>query len=436
MFAVEVQRKIEDFREYGLSSYIPRDNKVHIVENCISTIIGARRVGKSYRLNQIIGDMLNSHQIESISNVCPLDFDNPILSSAKASELKVIQEVFFKISPEFSLKTPLLFLLDEIHKIDGWENFAIELSRNPNWKVFVSGSSSDLLSDSIAKELRGKSIKTILYPLSFKEFLKFKGISLPNFSTIGLAELSRFFEEYLKWGSFPAISKTHDMSRDVLLREYFDTMILKDIIQRYNVSKPKQCIELYKYLLSNMAKPYTIDSAYQHIKESGYPTSKDALKDYINWAEDSWLFFSAALFSDSLKEIERNYKKAYCIDWALANQNSPVWDGKYSRALENMVFIHLKQNFPKVRYYLTKSKREEIDFIVCDQFSKPQMLIQVCYDLSAKETLQREISPLARSCKYFGLKEAYIITMNQENVFDEDGVKIYAIPAYKWLLTF
>ena len=434
MFESEVQRKIEDFRELGLSPYIRRNNIVHIGESSVSTIIGARRAGKSCRLRQVVDDLINDKFIDSIEQVCMLDFDNPILAAAQAYELKKIQEVFFKVSPSFTIKTPLVFVLDEIHKIIGWEQYVIDLSRNPYWKVFVSGSSSKLLADDISTELRGKSIKTIIYPLTFREFLKFHGITEPKFSTKGAADLSRLFDSYLKWGSFPAIVNTNDMSKDVLLREYFDTMILKDIIQRYNVSKPKQCIQLYNYLVANISKPFTIDSAYSHIRQNGYPTSKDALKDYINWAEDSWFIFNMPIHTDSSKEIERNYKKVYCIDWALANQCSPVWDGKFSRALENVIYIHLRQKFPRIRYYLTKSKREEIDFIALNNNSTPQMLVQTCFDITSKETLAREISPITKTCSYFNIKEAFIITMNRTEFFTENGVKIYAVPAYKWLL--
>jgi predicted AAA+ superfamily ATPase len=290
-----------------------------------------------------------------------------------------------------------------------------------------------MLSQDIATELRGKAISTRLFPLSFAEFLSFKQ-SRYDPSTQGQAATRRLFDEYLAWGAYPAIANLDIYLREAILREYFDTMILKDIIQRYNVSKPRQCIQLCRYLLANISKPYTLQSAYRYLKQSGYATSKDAVRNYLEWSEDSWLLFSIPIFSDSLKEQERNYKKLYAIDWALANKNSPVWDGGQSRALENMVFLHLRRKWPRVNYYLTGKKRQEVDFIVADDHGDPVMALQVCLDISDKSTIQRELESLAVTAKYFNTKTNLVITYNQADDFCVDGIKIKAVPAWKWLL--
>ncbi|MCP4630848.1 MAG: ATP-binding protein [bacterium] len=184
--------------------------------------------------------------------------------------------------------------------------------------------------------------------------LKFKEFQYKTSSTKGQAEVRRLFDEYLKWGAYPALAYAAEYTKEALLREYFDTMILNDIIQRYNVSKPRQCIHLYHYLLSNISKAHTLQSAFRYLKQCGFSTSRDAVREYIHWAEDSWLLFMVSLFSGSLKEQERNYKKIYAIDWALAAKNSLIWDGSYSRPLENLVFIELYQKWHRVHYYLTK----------------------------------------------------------------------------------
>ena len=434
MIENEIRRKIEDFRELGLLDFIPRMNYVHEVKNSVSTIVGARRSGKSYRAKQIIFEAIKNKTIDSLNNVVYLDFDNPILEKAQSSDLQLIQHVLFKITPSITLKTPLIFVLDELHKIDGWEQYVIELSRNPFWKVYVTGSSSKLLVEDIATELRGKSISSIMYPLTFTEYLKFCNHKEISFSTKGNAELLRHFDNYLEFGSFPAIPETNERTKELLLRDYFNTMLLKDIIQRHNVSKPNQCTSLYKYLISCISKSYTIQSAYNHIRQSGMSTNKDSIKDYIKWAEDAWFLFSIPIYSDSIKQAEQNYKKSYCIDWALANFNSPTWDGHLTRAFENIIFIHLKQFYSNVNYYLTRTDRKEVDFIVSDTRKVPQMLIQVSMDISNKKTLNRELAPLLQTAKYFNTKENYIITYNHEDTYSSEGIKVYVLPAYKWLL--
>ena len=141
MFEAEIERKLADFRQFGLLPYIPRDGTVHLVNHMISTVIGARRSGKSFRVLQVADDLVRRKLLPSLRHVCPVDFDNPILSQLRAQELGAIQTTFLKASRGFGLRTPLLFLLDEIHRIPGWEEYVIDLSRNPHWQVVVTGSS-------------------------------------------------------------------------------------------------------------------------------------------------------------------------------------------------------------------------------------------------------------------------------------------------------
>lgn len=140
------------------------------------------------------------------------------------------------------------------------------------------------------------------------------------------------------------------------------------------------------------------------------------------------------IFSNSLKEQERNYKKIYAIDWALANKNSLIWNGSYSRSFENLVFIHLYQTWHRVHYYLTRKKRQEVDFIAVDSNGHPVMAVQVCTDISQADTLKRELESIITTAKYFGIKENFIVTYTQEEDFHEQGISVKAIPAWKWML--
>ncbi len=140
------------------------------------------------------------------------------------------------------------------------------------------------------------------------------------------------------------------------------------------------------------------------------------------------------IFSDSRKDQERNYKKIYAIDWALANKNSQVWDGGQSRALENMVFLHLYRNRRRVHYYLTRKKRQEVDFVAVDSSGNPALAVQVCLDITQEETLHRELEGLSATANYFKTKDNLIITYNQEKNFSINGVHIKAVPAWKWML--
>jgi predicted AAA+ superfamily ATPase len=434
MIQEEIERKLLDFRELNFPEYTKRNCIIKEATQMVSAITGARRVGKSTRALQVADEAILLKRIPDKNHICYLDFDNPILASIKPEELKLIQIQFLKINQGFTLKTPLLFIFDEIHKISGWEEYVIELSRNSPWKVFVTGSSSKMLREDISTALRGKALSSVVYPFDFREFMLTKGTAEISSSTSGIAQLKRLFDEYLRWGAFPAVAGTDEIVKEALLREYFDTMLLKDIIERYNVSKPKQCIYLLRYLLSYISKPFTSNSAYEALKNAGFSTSKDSVHDYLEWAEDSFFCYRISVFSESVKEQSRNYSKFYCIDWALANINSWVWDGTLSRSLENLVYIHLKRQGYTVHYYMTREKRQEIDFIVTNQNGKIIDLLQVCYSFTDDNVLKRELEPLKKAMKYFNLKESFIITADTENEWVIENGIIKALPAWRWIL--
>lgn len=429
----EIVRKIEDFRELGILPHISRKEPLLMKELMVSTVIGARRSGKSFRVMQAARELIAGKVIASIRHICHLDFDNPVLATMTAVDLMAIPSIFLSVTPDANLKTPLLFIFDELHVINGWELFVVELSRNPHWKVIVTGSSSRLLHKEIATELRGKALPSVQYPLSFSEFLDFKGIPR-KFSTVGTAAIRRAFDEFLQWGSYPAIPQTAEHLRAPLLREYFDTMVLRDIIQRYNISKPRQCIELFHYLLSTIGKPFTTVSAHNFLKTTGAAIGREAVTEWIHHAQDSWLYFAIPFFSDSLKTQELHYKKLYAIDWALAHCNSRIWDGSLSRSLENAVYIHLARSFPRVNYYSTRSKHQEVDFIVTNQQGTPVKMVQVCLDISDPDTLKREMAPLVESAAYFKTRDNLILTLDQENRIEHNGITIRVVPAWKWFL--
>lgn len=99
-----------------------------------------------------------------------------------------------------------------------------------------------------------------------------------------------------------------------------------------------------------------------------------------------------------------------------------------------MVYLHLRRTDLRVRYYLTRNKRQEVDFLVSDHHGKPMTAIQVSMDISLPDTLRRELDPLFSTARYFGTTHNLIITLNQEQRVEKDGITVQAIPAWKWLL--
>jgi predicted AAA+ superfamily ATPase len=434
MLEQEIQKKLLDFESAGFPNYIKRDEPVNTAELMVSSIVGARRSGKSFRAMQAADELVSGLGEDAIRRICYLDFDNPVLGRMTAGSLNQVQTTFLKVRPSLGVKDRLVFIFDEIHRVEGWADYLIELSRNPNWKVVVTGSSSSTLKTDLPAALRGKSFSTTIMPLSFKEFLRFNKFDLNPGSTEGAAGVRAMFDQFIRWGAFPATVGLESRVKEALLREYFDGMLLKDIIQKNNASKPRQLASLLAYLLSNAGRPGTIASALNFMKQSGYSLNREYLSEYIGWAEDCWMLFNVPLFTDSIKEQERNYKKIYCIDWAFAICNSSVWDGSYTRAFENMIYLELVRRYRRVGYYLTRSKRREVDFIAAGTGGKPELAVQVCFDLGFEDVMKRETEPLASVARHFGITDCLLINMDRDETIDLDGVKIRLVPAWRWLL--
>lgn len=433
MIETELERKIADFREIGFPQHIRREGVVHTVSHMVSVLAGARRAGKSFYAMQTAEDFVAAKTIPDLSHVCPIDFDNPVFGSMGARELSSIQSVFLKMNPSFSLRTPLVFILDEIHRVAGWEDYVIDLSRNPHWRVLVTGSSARLLTKDISTALRGKSITTRVSPLSFRDFLRFKGLDPDEKSTRQLASIRSAFDEYLRWGSFPAIPGTPDFSKAALLHEYYDTMLLRDIIQRHGIRSADDCIALYTYLFSCMAKPVTVKSAQAYLAKAGYKAGRETIAFYLSYAEDAWMLQTVPIHTDSASQALRNYRKIYAVDWALATCNSTVWDGSHSRAFENLIFSELARRYSRVRYALTRDTRQEVDFLADDSRGHPACAVQASLDISDPDTLKRELTPLVSIARFFRTSENIIVTYSDERLIHQDGVTVRVIPAWRWL---
>jgi predicted AAA+ superfamily ATPase len=148
--------------------------------------------------------------------------------------------------------------------------------------------------------------------------------------------------------------------------------------------------------MSNIGKAHTLQSSFRYLKQAGFKSSRDTIREYINWAKDSWVLFTVPIFSDSIKDQERNYKR--------------------------------------VHYYLTRAKRQEVDFIAIDSEGHPALAVQVCMDISHEETIKRELDAIFATAKYFKIKENLILTYNQEKDFQAEGITVRAMPVWRWLL--
>ncbi len=392
-----LQSCLLEFQEMGVPDYVPRDLDVPHLKNMVTTIVGGRKVGKTYLTYQLIDRFLEQGLIPSLKHVCYLHFDDERLLEMQTEDLRRIDSVFLELSGA-SAQTPLLFVFDEIHRIKNWEYFALRLSRNRNWQVVVTGSSADLEEDKVGRQLRGKTYTIRLHPLSFREFLRFHGEepSGKRFSTAAAARMRRRLQAYMKTGSYPAMRDIPEKDHREVLRQYFNSVVASDFVDTRRILHPLSCKIFLRNLLQRNGCPYTHKKERNTLASIGYGVRPDTISNWFNWAKESYFIGVNAIDSPSVKKQEQNYRKIYAVDWALANVVTAFREPKPSRILESIVYWHLQRQGLHTSYALVGAGKREIDFIAGLPDAPPHAAIQVCTDLSDPEVMARETQALDR----------------------------------------
>jgi len=409
---------IMEFHHADLPEFKIRDLEISDINKVIS-ISGSRRSGKTYFFFQKIYDLL---KIMEKDRIIYLNLSDDRLYPLKLYDLQSLLEAYFELYPKNKTNRIFLFL-DEVQEVDKWEMFVRRIYDKENIRIFITGSSSKLLNKEINSSLRGRTLNYIMFPLSFKEFLKFKDIALENNFVYSQQRfiLTKLFKEYLNDGGFPEIVNT-PQKREIL-ENYLELIVYKDIVERYNIRNLNLIKTMIKYLLTNISSLFTVNSYYKYINQE-FSVKKDTIGEYLSYLEDAYLVFTTSLFSYSLKQQQTNPKKIYCIDNGLRNTVSFKFSKDEGRLGENLVFIELKRRNKDVYYW---KKKNEVDFVIKEPTQK-LTAINVCY---SDEIDEREIKGLLEFKREFKkTKELIIITKDMEK--KEQGIQF--MPLWKWLL--
>jgi len=414
---------ITDFFEKELK-VIKRDYDIPINTNKIVSLVGVRRSGKTYILYETINRLRKNTNPQ---NIIYINFEDDRLFGITLKDLDYLIEAYFELFPQKREEKVYIFL-DEIQEVQNWEKFVRRIYDNLNAQIFITGSSSKLLSKEIASALRGRSITYEIFPLSFKEYLKFKNININLYSSKSLSFIKNSFNNYLIQGGFPeiAIEKNEDIKKRIL-SDYVDLIVYRDIIERYNIKNLSLIKFLIKYLFFNPATLVSFNKLYNELKSLGYKLSKDTLFDYFSYLNDAFVVFATPIFKSSIKEEAKNPKKVYIVDNGFNYIFNTSFSQNFSKLYENLVFLHLRQKYQDIYYF---KEKQEIDFFI----PQDKLLINVSYKIEDNKTLQREIKSLKEGMDYFGIKNSYLINSQKEEQIDINGKKIHIIPLWKWLL--
>jgi len=419
---------IKDYQEKQYPDIVQRDIQYPLDITLDRAVVfsGPRRSGKTYLMYMGIKELLARG--EDKNSILYVNFEDSRLVGAATQDLNTLLEVFFEIYSDRNNKTWIF--LDEIQVIPDWERFVRTLVDMGNVNVFVTGSSSRLMSKEIATSMRGRSLTYNVYPFSFAEVLRAGQIEHEGYlSSMQKGKIIHKLEDYVKYGGYPETVRYRE-EWDRILSEILDVTIFRDIVERYDVKNIKM-LKLFLNAIFN-SKEFSIHKFYNFLKSQGIKVSKNTLYTYFGYFEDSFIVFSLKKFSYSYKNIESSTSKIYLVDNGLLSLQGIQDQG---RLIENIVFIELKRrNIGEMFYYQTTSGRE-IDFII-NKGKKVRELIQVCYSLDNFITKEREVKALLQGSEELQCDNLRVITWDYEADEIVNGKKIRYVPLSEWLLSF
>ncbi|MCB1192514.1 MAG: ATP-binding protein [Leptospiraceae bacterium] len=419
------KRLIVDFQEKEITNIYKRDYEIPLNSKKIISLIGVRRSGKSSVLFYLINTLKENTPSQ---NIIYINFEDDRLFGTKLSDLDSLIEGYYELYPT-KRKEIIYFFLDEVQAVDKWEQFVRRIYDTLNVVIFITGSSSKLLSSEIATSLRGRTISYEIFPLSFKEYLQFKNIEVNLHSSISLSFIKNSLEEYLLKGGFPEIVNEPLDIQKRILSDYVNLIVYKDIIERYGITNTALLKHLIKYTFSNISTLISFNKLYNDYKSQGFKLAKDTLFEYFSHLQDAYTLFSVPIFRSSIKEEQRNPKKIYTIDNGFKYIYNTFLSDDFGKLYENLVFLHLRRKTDEI-YYLKQN--QEVDFYCIIDGQK--QILNVSYDLSDRKTKEREIKGLLEAMHYMGIKNSILITKEADEIVDIDGKKINITPLFKWLL--
>jgi predicted AAA+ superfamily ATPase len=421
-------RMIKDFQEFELPKLVKRDLRIEAdlpIKRAIS-IIGPRRAGKTFFMFQVIGELLRNGIDKS--RILYVNLESDLLIGCTVEDLRNMLNIFYEIYPENRGRKIYLFL-DEVQNVPYWERFVRNLVDSEGIQVYVSGSSSKLLSIEVATSLRGRTLPYYIYPFNFKEFLRAKGFEVEKYlSSSKKATLLNLLQKYME-GSYPEVV-LFEKEREKVLKEIFDVTIYRDIVERFRVKNIRVLRLMVKGLVSSTY--FSIHKFYNYIKSLGMKVSKNTLYNYVEYFSDSLVLYTLRKYSRSYKEVEQTIPKIYFVDNGLLIINGVE---NASRLMENLFFSELlkKGLTPNENLFYFYSNNKEVDFVITSG-GKVKQLIQVCYNIDDFNTKEREISALVKASKELDCSDLTVITWDYEGVEKHGGRRIKFLPLWKWLL--
>ena len=384
-------------------------------QNVIKVVTGVRRSGKSTLLG-LFQDTLREQGIAD-SQIQSFNFEEE-----KNVELRDWRKLHHHIEQKLVPDKMNYIFLDEVQKVAQFEEVADSLFVKPNVDLYITGSNAFLLSGELSTLLTGRYISIHVLPFSFSEFVQVFPEEHNN---------DRLFEKYLTSSSFPEainLAKIDDKLANNYLRNIYDTIVNKDIAERYQIRGRIGFDRVVKFIFDSIGSPLSARNISNFFKLNNDNIFHGTIKNYLGYLTKSYLVYPVSRYDIKGRRLLTTNDKYYVVDLGLRNillGSTPGSD--VGHRLENVVFLELlRRNEGEI--FIGKNEGCEVDFMV-QMVGGERVYYQVSYQVNGRpKTLARELAP------FYKIRDNYPKFLLTMDLVPEqfDGIK--KVNVVDWLL--
>ena len=370
-------------------------------QELIKVLIGIRRSGKSVILKQIMDELKENNVDDNhIIYINFEDYDYEEYTDPK----KLNNYVKEKIIDD---KKYYIFF-DEVQNINKWEKVVNSLRATKNTSIFITGSNSDLLSSDLATHIAGRYVSFKITPFTFDEVCKLLNITDKR-------DIEETFSDYIKWGGMPQrFMQTNDASRKTYLNDIYDSIIIKDIVKRFNIKDIDLLNRIVMYILTTPSQIFSPESLRNYMQSDSRNVSLETLYNYLDYITRANLISKAERYDVRGKRILTGKYKYYLTDLGFTNILSEGKKDQIGAYLENIVYNELVARGYNVN--IGTLENGEIDFIAT-RFEE-KIYVQVAYILSDETVITREFNAYNKIEDNY---PKYVLSMDKFD-FSQNGI--------------
>lgn len=407
---------IDSIRKYNFWDNNPVDlgytrtfytNKIgqYLGNKLVKVLVGQRRAGKSYILRQIASGLLSA----GIKNENILYINKEYIELTSLHNAVELEQLYKAYKEVLNPTGKVYIFIDEIQYIEEWERFVNSHSQDfaEPCEVFISGSNSKLLSGELATLLSGRYIEFEVLPYSYTEYCE----------VTRQKKGSKSYKKYLQSGALPELFNLND---DEMKQNYIssikDTVILRDIVSRYNIKDVRLLDDLFIYLVNTASNLISITNIINYFASKKRKTNYETLSSYISYLESSFLVHRVERYNIKGKDTILGNSKYYMNDLSYRNYLYAGYGYGIGYLLENAVYLSLRRAGHQV--YVGVIKDTEVDFVAIK--GDKRLYLQVTLSLIEDHTVEREYRSLKLIDDNF---DKYVVSMDDYKIPTNEGIE-------------